>query len=267
MEYNELLIAILSGSIQGITELLPVSSSGHVILLSFFLSIDFRITEIATMHLGTLGSIILTFRDKIKYVLNKKSLINIVITSIPAGIIGFFFEDFIDEKLGSPYVIAATLIFWGIILIIVDQKSLTMKFKTTKLGKIDTTQAAKIGIGQILALVPGTSRSGVTTISGILSGLSPQTALEYSFLSGIPLIAASGLYGTLKMITDPNPNKTNLLVVTIATVSSFFFGIVAALILRRYIKHRILTACGIYRIAIGLILFAVIFTQLEFWPM
>lgn len=248
----EIIQAVISGIVQGTTELLPVSSSGHLLLLSQLTEQSLELPEIAILHLGTLASIVIAMKDKLREILNTKMLINILISIVPAGITGIIIEEILNIKIGSPSIIVFSLIFWGIVLIFVDQFSRNKDFKTQKLKDITPLQSAAVGIGQCLALIPGTSRSGITTITGIIAGISPETSLHFSFLSGIPLITASGLYGSIKFLSRNEPSSMGIGALILATLISFVVGVFAAQIFKRFIKRRILTMCGIYRIILGI---------------
>jgi undecaprenyl-diphosphatase len=186
----------------------------------------------------------------------------------------------LEFNLSSPYLIIFSLIFWGIGLILADKygrskklmkdrpqtltednnKSQSAKFEPNSkqsLKNINLKQAIIIGLGQCLALIPGTSRSGVTTIFGIISGLTPQNALRYSFLTGIPLIGASGSYAVLKLFTS-STLETPLPNMALATLVSFGVGLTAAYILKKFINKNILSICGIYRIILGFGILAMI---------
>jgi undecaprenyl-diphosphatase len=238
--------SITAGAIQGITELLPVSSSGHLILFSKISNMNLEISEIAVLHLGTVAAILISYWKKIIKNLNIKTLANIVISIIPAGIVGFFLEDWIDENLSRPWIISLSLIFWGVILIVLDQT----KQNKTEISKIKPTQALTIGIGQILAFIPGTSRSGVTTVFGILAGIGKETAIDYSFIMGAPLIAVSGLYSMI-LSSGESVQSANIV---IATVTSFVTGIASIFLLRKFASKNILTYCGMYRILLGAVI-------------
>ncbi len=254
MNLSETLQLIIAGIFQGITELLPVSSSGHLLLLNNIFGGDTAILDIAILHIGTLGSILFVFRDDLELYFDWNFLIKIMISAIPAGIAGFIMEEILRVNLASPALIIFTLIFWGIILIITDRFASRQTYnKDTKLTDISLKQALFIGLGQCLALIPGTSRSGITTMSGIAAGLSPANALRYSFLVGIPLITASGGFAVLKLISKGQMTTSSINLLT-GTIVSFIIGLAAAYILKKYINRNILTICGIYRIVIGLIL-------------
>ncbi len=254
MDFSFIIDAVLSGIIQGATELLPVSSTGHLLLFSAVTGTTLALSDIAVLHLGTLGSILVAMREKLKILLIPQFWVAIAVAAVPAGIIGFLFEDCIDANLGSPGTIAFSLAFWGAGMIGIDRWSKDRSFKTDSLSKITLYQAAFVGLAQMLALIPGTSRSGITTMAGILSGMSPSTALAFSFISGIPLLAGSGLYGATKTFSDTSITGERIALIIVATIVAAIVGIGAAYILKSRIQKGILTICGIYRILLSIAL-------------
>ncbi|MEA3357235.1 MAG: undecaprenyl-diphosphate phosphatase [Patescibacteria group bacterium] len=259
MTISETLYTLIIGAVQGATELLPISSSGHLILISEITSHEIGLIEIAFLHIGTLAALVVVSRNKIREILNRNALINILLSIIPAGLIGFWLKDIIEQELTHPLIIILSLVGWGIVMIIVDARALKKTFRTKTLSGVSRRQALTIGLGQALALIPGTSRSGITTITGIAVGLDPATALSFSFLSGIPLIASSGLYSLIKINLSQNSSiNMSTANIILATIISFGVGIAAAWILKRFIKKRILTLCGIYRIILGILLITLI---------
>ncbi|MBN2100759.1 undecaprenyl-diphosphate phosphatase [Candidatus Dojkabacteria bacterium] len=256
MVYQEFAYTLIAGIIQGITEVLPVSSSGHLIIVSEIFDHSLTLSEIAVLHLGTLVAIIIVTKDKFKHLKNPKVLFNILLSIIPAGVIGFFFDDLIEETLHGILVITLSLIFWGIVMILTDQRTKKSKFKINEINEITPKESIIVGLGQCLAFIPGTSRSGITTLFGIFSGISPDTALSFSFLSGIPLIAASGFFSVIDMISEKE-NTMNLPSILIALITSLVTGIIAGILLKKFIKKGILTVCGVYRIILAIVLFSV----------
>lgn len=253
MDPQTLIESMFSGIIQGITELLPISSSGHLLLFSELFNIDLSLTEVAALHLGTVVAIVLVMRDSIKETCNRGALTNILISIIPAGVIGLLFAGTIENTFGSSTIIISTLIFWGVMLILADSQAKGKKTTDRNISNVTTGQAITIGLAQILAFIPGTSRSGVTVIAGIFSGLSAETALAFSFLSGIPLPALSGAYGFFDVIAETGTATLPSLLT--ATLIATIVGIFTALMFKTRISKGILTHAGIYRIGIGLLLF------------
>lgn len=258
MEVPILLDSIISGVIQGATELLPISSTGHLLLFSSLTGISLALSDIAIMHLGTLGSILIAFREKLKELRSVHVLITIAISALPAASIGFLFEHWIGSTFGSPSTISLSLAVWGIVIICTDRWSRNRLFHTSSLSQISLSQAVIVGAAQILALIPGTSRSGITTIAGIMTGMSPATALTFSFFSGIPLLAGSGLYGLTKNFTAVDSSTVGFPMITLAAIISAGVGIGAAYILKRGISKGILTICGFYRILVSMAIAATI---------
>ncbi|MDD3661524.1 MAG: undecaprenyl-diphosphate phosphatase [Candidatus Dojkabacteria bacterium] len=251
MVVSEILQSVLAGIIQGITELLPVSSSGHLLLLSETISIDLSLTGIAILHLGTLIAILIVFRESLVNYFRLDTAFKIGLSIVPAGLIGLLFEETIERSLGTPVIITFSLFVWGIVLILVDRLGKSRTSTTETVSTISIKQALSVGFAQVLALIPGTSRSGITTAAGIVSGLSPQAALSFSFLSGIPLLAGTGLYSVYEEVKNPSIDVGQLI---IATAVAAVTGIVAAYIFKKFIGKGILTASGIYRIVISIVL-------------
>ncbi len=247
--------------IQGITELLPISSSGHLILLGEYFNISITTLILSTFHLGTTLAIILFFREKLfKNLFTKEKLlfyIKILVASIPAGIVGFLFEELISERLRATWIIAVSLIVWGIVMILMEQKKKDNNGKN--LEAISWKQSLSIGISQTLALIPGTSRSGITTITGILVGLDKYTALEYSFILGIPVLLGSSMYGILKEILMVGELTSTILSVsvikiTVMAILPFIIGYIALILLKKFQKKNWLTCFGMYRIVLGILI-------------
>lgn len=259
MHISQTLQVIIAGLIQGITELLPVSSTGHLLLFSQITGVQLAIAEIAIIHLGTVLALIVVMWDKLPEALQIKNLIKIALAIIPAGIIGFLLQEKIDSYLAIPTIIAASLIFWGIVMIIVDYIKDKKKYTATNLAQISKKQSVIVGIGQVLALIPGTSRSGITTLAGIASGINPQASVDFSFITGIPLIAATGLYSLLKYAIGKDVPTESMGLIIITTIIAFAVGLIAAYIYRKFINKRILTIAGIYRIALGIIVLYLLF--------
>lgn len=247
---------IIMSIVQGITELLPISSSGHLVLFSKILDIqevsNFTLTS---LHLGTTLAIIL-FNWKFLFtnIQSKiKLYIYIVIATIPAALIGALFSDAIESYLRSTMVVAISLIVVGIIMIVVDRKALQNKGEgEMELEKVTFKQTLYAGFAQTLALIPGISRSGITTIAGVFSGLNQYVAIRLSFILGIPILLGSFLYEMIKtensltMITQPNS--------ILAIVITFIAGYASLWLLDRMSKTRFLMYFGVYRILLGVII-------------
>jgi len=257
-----LLQALLLGIIQGLTEFIPVSSSGHLILIPEILEWEVQTTSFdISVHAATTLALIIYFRNDILFMINKiqkrtsRSLIvNIIITTIPAAIIGIFFEDAIDEIFKDISTIAAMLIIVGLVMLFID------RFTRDNQQKIETLkkkQSFLIGIFQSVAFIRGTSRSGITLIGGMLTGLSRQQAVRYAFLAGIPILTAVSLKQfvafSLEGFGDIDPMN-----IIIGFIASFFSGLIAIRVLLLFLKENSLKIFGVYRIILGILILIVI---------
>jgi len=210
----ELLQAILLGLIQGLTEFLPVSSSGHLILVPHILGLeDQGLAMDAILHLATVLAIIIYFRRDLYKLLisllaNKKgdpyrSLAwSIIAASFPAGLAGLFLGDWIESNLRSSTFVAGNLMFWSIIFLVADGKATKQAAESDELIHLGWRKILFIGFAQAIALVPGTSRSGITITAGLFSRLSQPAAARFSFLLGTPIILAAGLHKTTSLLGD-----------------------------------------------------------------
>ena len=215
----ELLQAILLGLIQGLTEFLPVSSSGHLILVPHFMGLeDQGLAMDAILHLATVFAIIIYFRKDLSKLLisllvNKKddpyrSLAwSIIAASFPAGLAGLFLGDWLEANLRSPTFVAGNLMFWSIVFFVADRISTKKEAVSDELIQLGWRKILFIGFAQAIALLPGTSRSGVTITAGLFSRLSQPAAARFSFLLGTPIILAAGLHKTAPLLLGQTSNN------------------------------------------------------------
>jgi undecaprenyl-diphosphatase len=249
----EILNKIILGIIQGVTELLPVSSSGHLILAGNYMNVDIDLPFLTFLHLMTGLAIVLGFWDEIKYVFtskNRKYLLKILLVGIvPAGIFAALFSNQIENYLHNVVIVIISLIFWGIVMILVDSL-LVKKAKKNSLEEISSKKALTVGVAQILALIPGTSRSGISILSGISIGIERKTAIAFSFLIGLPLILGAFFLEVAKDTTTIFNMLTleNLLAGLIALIFGFF----SIRFLKKIANRKFLTFFGIYRIILGI---------------
>mgnify|MGYP005813650853 CR=1 FL=1 len=242
---------------QGITELLPISSSAHLIVTGEIINIPTDTYLLAVLHLGTTIAIVIYFIPTLVKDLLKKDSIpfytKILVASIPAAISGLLLESVIENVLRGNIYMALSLILWGIVMIVVEGKY--KDIEENHLRSISWKQSLIMGFSQVIALIPGTSRSGVTTVAGVLSGVNKYSALQYSFLLGIPILLGTSMFGILKYAPTEGFNYTHI----IAIIISAIFGYIALRILDRIKKKNWLTFFGYYRIVLGiaLILFTI----------
>lgn len=237
---------------QGITELLPISSSAHLILTGKLINIPTDTYILAVLHLGTTIAIVIYFLPTLlKDIFQKDSLTlyaKILVATIPAAIIGLLFESVIENVLRGDLFIAISLIFWGILMILVERKY--KEISENHLKKISWKQSLIMGFSQIIALIPGTSRSGVTTIAGTLAGVNKYSALQYSFLLGIPILLGTSVYGIFKFAPQEGIGLPHITAIVVSAI----FGYLALQLLNRIKKRNWLTFFGYYRIILGTVL-------------
>jgi undecaprenyl-diphosphatase len=255
---------ILLSIIQGLTEFLPISSSGHLILAPLVFDFeDQGLAMDAILHLGTLFAIIIYFRDDLSKLFfslfnknadpsTRKLAVSILLASIPAGMIGLFGMDYIQDNLRATNFIALNLLVWSLVFFIADRSSVGEKKPKTKLYSLTLGQVMLIGFAQAIALLPGTSRSGITIAAGLFSNLSHTTAARFSFLLGTPIIMAAGLHSLASWFTHPSEhqiyNYTHLGVGFLVSFGVGYFAIklllkiVARVGLLPFIAYRVLLA-------------------------
>lgn len=267
MSYTQ---AIVLGVIQGLTEFLPVSSSGHLILVPrVFGWPDQGLAVDAALHLGTLAALVAYFRGELIGVMvgsvSRGLAALVVVATLPAGLAALAFGSYIETGLRWPLLIAFTTAFWGIVMLLADRRAGVPKAASQTPGqlvggdpleRIGWARGLAVGLAQALALIPGTSRSGITITTGLFAGLDRATAARYSFLLGIPITAAAGLKKAFDLSQDglPAGERGPLLV---AILVSFLSGWFAVWFLVSYLKRRSLTPFVVYRLALAALIVAV----------
>jgi len=246
---------IILNIIQAVSEFLPISSSGHLIVVESLYSLSEHGLE-AFLHLPTALAIFIVFYKTFWQILkDNKTWIIILAAIIPAGIIGFIAGDYIDAIFYSPVVVGLNQVFWGCVLwyTAVNHVPQNMGRSWTTLKPI---QALGIGFMQVLALIPGTSRSGITTLAGIWQGLEPSESAKFSFLAGFPLISAASLVGFLKLSSsDGLLTSIPLYALIGGMLLSLILGIVFAKLFTSRHTVTVMKISGIYRILLGFLIF------------
>lgn len=296
----EALKALVIGVVEGITEWLPISSTGHMILVDEFIKLDvsdqFLALFLVVIQIGAILAVILLYFHKLNPFSSKKSASEkkstwrlwgmVVIGCIPAAIVGILLDDWVNEHFYNAYTVAAMLIVYGVIFIVLerhnrkkeqrivaDMKPVEGKhvrrtqgqeispqeiedemFSITTVDEIDTKTALKIGCFQVLAIIPGTSRSGATIIGGMLCGCSRTAAAEYTFFLAIPIMFGWGFVKAVKFLTAGLVmTQTELIVLIVGIVSAFIMSVISIRFLMGYIKKNDFSAFGVYRIIVGLV--------------
>jgi len=271
-----MLEAIFLGIIQGLTEFLPISSSAHIRILGEFLpsAQDPGATFTAIMQIGTEIAVLIFFRNDIvrivraaiNYPLRRKTsaesdyesklAIMIVIGSLPIFIAGFLAQDYIRNNFRSLWLIASTLIVFGLILGIADHRGR----KDRNLEDLTVRHGLAYGVAQSLALIPGVSRSGATIAMGRLLGYRREAALRYSFLLAIPAVLGSGAYELLQAIQEPTSTVFSLGETFVATVIAFIIGYAVIAWLMKFVQTKSFMPFVIYRITLGTIVLVLLAT-------
>ncbi len=271
--FIEILKAIFIGIVEGITEWLPISSTGHMILVDEFMKMnisdEFKEFFLVVIQLGAILAVVVLYFKKLfpfelkkvdgksKITSNKDTWIlwgKVLVACIPAGIIGLLFDDILDKYLYNSITVALMLILYGILFIIVEKRNKGKESKINSLKDITLKTALIIGVFQILALIPGTSRSGATILGAILIGTSREIAAEFTFFLAIPVMAGASLYKLLKFIVKGVAmSSTEWGVLAFGTITAFIVSMIAIKFLMRYIKKNDFTAFGWYRIVLGII--------------
>lgn len=281
MEILELLKVIFLGIVEGITEWLPISSTGHLILVEEFVKLDvsksFWEMFMVVIQLGAILAVVVLYWKDIWPFRNKKPKhenvtkvekaagtlcrfvkidkmimwLKIMVSCLPAILIGLPFDDFIEKKFNNWFVVAVMLIVYGVLFLVVEDYNEKRTVKIHSIADITWKTALLIGIFQVLALIPGTSRSGATIIGGILLGASRTVAAEYTFFLAIPVMFGASLLKIVKFGFDFT--SWELTILGVGTVVSFVVSILAIKFLMGYIKKHDFKAFGWYRIVLGII--------------
>ena len=262
----EILKAILFGIVEGITEWLPVSSTGHLILLDEFVKLkvtpEFYEMFQVVIQLGAILAVLVLFFHKLNPFSGKKGEIEkrqtwslwfkVIVAVIPSAVLGLLLDDWMDANLYNYVVVALTLVIYGVAFIIVERQNKGLEPRIADVHAIDYRTALLIGAFQCLSLIPGTSRSGSTILGGILLGVSRPAAAEFSFFLAIPTMLGASALKLLKYIMEgAMPNMTEIAVLITGCVVSFVVSMLVIKALMEYVRKRSFSAFGVYRIILG----------------
>ena len=273
MEFLEIIKAIILGIVEGITEWLPISSTGHMILVDQFLKLnvskDFMDMFLVVIQLGAILAVIVLYWEKIfpfKFSngikIEKDTMImwvKIVIACIPAAVIGLLFDDQLNELFYNPTTVAVMLILFGILFIVIENYNKGKRSKINSLSEITYNVAIMIGLFQLIAAVfPGTSRSGATIVGALLIGVSRTVAAEFNFFLAIPVMFGASALKLLKfgLATGFTMTGNELSILLVGMIVAFIVSILAIKFLMSYIKNNDFKAFGWYRIILGIIVIA-----------
>ena len=262
----EILKAVLFGIVEGITEWLPISSTGHMILLDEFIKLDvtpefYEMFQVV-IQLGAIAAVLLLFFHKLNPFSPKKGEIEkkqtwelwfkVVVAVIPSAVLGLLFDDWMDENLYNYFVVAIALVVYGAAFIFVETQNKGLAPRVADVHQIDYRTALLIGAFQCLSLIPGTSRSGSTILGGILLGVSRPAAAEFSFFLAIPtMLGASALKLVKYLFEGMIPSLTEISVLIVGCIVSFVVSLLVIRGLMEYVRKRSFSAFGVYRIILG----------------
>lgn len=264
MDIVEILKAVLFGIVEGITEWLPISSTGHMILLNEFVTLnvseDFWEMFLVVIQLGAILAVVLLFWNKIfpfrfreKPVVQKDIFslwFKILVSCVPAAVVGLAFDDVLDALFYNPWCVAIALIVFGIAFIVIENRNKTMTPKITEMGQITYQTALMIGVFQLIAAVfPGTSRSGATILGALMIGVSRTVAAEFTFFLAIPVMLGASLLKLVKFGFAFTGEE--IVILTVGMVVAFLVSVIVIRFLMGYIKRHDFKIFGWYRIVLG----------------
>ncbi len=275
--FFDLLKAIVYGVIEGVTEWLPISSTGHMILaeqvLRFSLSDSFLEMFRVVIQLGAILAVVVLYwkrlwpfcadngRDSGPLARHIKWPVlwmwfRILVACLPAAVLGILLDDWMDAHLYNSVVVAVMLIVYGVAFILIELRPRAPR--TTKMTRITYRQALIVGLWQVLALIPGTSRSGATILGGMLAGMSRPVASMFTFFLAVPVMAGASLLKVVKFFADGNALAfAEVLVLLVGCAAAFVVSMLAIRFLMEYVKRHTFTAFGWYRIVLGVVILAV----------
>ena len=284
----ELLKAVLFGIVEGVTEWLPISSTGHLILLNEFITLNisdaFRSMFDVVIQLGAILAVIVLFFHKLNPFSPQKTAgekkqtwrlwFKVIVAIIPSGIVGVLFDDWMDEHLHNAVVVSIALIVYGVAFILVERRNTRGKFQriSTKDGvtvaklkeqsvdnvyDISYRTALFIGLFQCLSLIPGTSRSGSTILGAILIGVGRSAGAEFSFFMAIPtMLGASAIKGLKFLLSGVAATGTEIGVLVVGCMVSFLVSLLVIRGLMEYVRNHSFSVFGVYRIVLGVVVLA-----------
>ena len=263
----ELLKAVLFGIVEGVTEWLPISSTGHLILLNEFLTLnisdEFRSMFDVVIQLGAILAVIVLFFHKLNPFAPSKSSgekrqtwqlwFKVIVAILPSGIVGILFDDWMDEHLHNAVVVSIALIVYGVAFLLVERRNQGKHLRViSDVHAIDYKTALIIGAFQCLSLIPGTSRSGSTILGAILIGVGRSAGAEFSFFMVIPtMLGASAIKGLKFLLSGVSATGTEIGVLIVGCVVSFLVSLAVIKGLMEYVRNHSFAAFGVYRIILG----------------
>ena len=261
----ELLKAIFLGIVEGVTEWLPISSTGHMILVDEFVKLGqseaFKEMFFVVIQLGAILAVVLLYFQKLNPFARAKTpeernatfgiWFKVIVAVIPAGVIGVLFDDWLNARFYNYITVALMLVIYGVLFIVIKTRNRNRQPKVADIKEMDLKTALLIGVFQVLSLIPGTSRSGATILGGIILGASRPVAAEFSFFLAIPVMFGASALKLVKFGFSFTALELSILLV--GMVVAFAVSVLAIKFLMRYVKSNDFKAFGWYRIVLGLL--------------
>ena len=267
MDIIELLKTVFLGIVQGITEWLPISSTGHMILVDQFMPLGqpagFIELFLVVIQFGSILAVVTLYFNKLNPFSPKKTAsektdtwimwFKVFVACIPAAVIGLLFDDLINKYTYNAWVVSATLIIYGVLFIIIEKRNKHPKIES--INALDYKTALLIGAFQVLSLIPGTSRSGSTILGAVILGTSRFVAAEFSFFLAVPVMLGASSLKVVKFFLETGAGFTDDQIIILITgmVVAYIISIIAIKFLMSYIRNHDFTAFGYYRIIIGIL--------------
>ena len=277
MDFIEFVKATFLGIIEGITEWLPVSSTGHMILFDELLRLkvtdDFKEMFLVVIQLGAILAVPILFWDRLWPFAKDRSQseksrigslwLKVIVGALPAAVIGVLLDDILDTYLYNYVTVSVTLIAYGIAFILVEKLKSKSSFRIDSVYDLNYADALKIGVFQVLSLIPGTSRSGSTILGGMLSGVSRRASAEFSFFMAIPImLGASGLKILKFILGGFTATGGEIALLLVGITVSFLVSILAIKLLMDFVKRHTFSIFGVYRIVLGVIVLGYFFGKI-----
>ncbi|MBR2465540.1 MAG: undecaprenyl-diphosphate phosphatase [Clostridia bacterium] len=268
MEFIEFLKSFILGIVEGITEWLPVSSTGHMILFDEFLKLDvspeFMEMFLVVIQLGAILAVPTLFFERLNPFSAKKSArekrstlslwAKVIVGAVPAAVLGLLLDDIFEKYLYNYVTVAAALIIYGVLFILVERFKKDKPYRVESAEDLTYTDALKIGAYQVLSLIPGTSRSGSTILGGMLSGVSRTASAEFSFFMAIPImLGASGLKILKFLLGGFSASGGEIALLLVGIAVSYLVSLAVIKFLMDFVKRHSFAPFGIYRIALGIL--------------
>ena len=264
MEIIEIVKTIIIGIVEGITEWIPISSTGHMILIDEWIRLDssdaFKEMFLVVIQLGAIMAVVVLFFNRLNPLSLKKSKeekkeimhiwLKVIIGVLPAAVIGLLLDDWLNDTFYNYITVASMLVIYGVLFIIIENKNKNVAPKITSFSELSYKTAFFIGLFQVLSLIPGTSRSGATILGAIILGTSRFVAAEFSFFLSIPVIFGASLLKLYKF--GFSFTNTEAIILLIGMTTAFIVSIVSIKFLINYIKKHDFKVFGWYRIILGI---------------